>query len=208
MVTPPSAANNPNIWKANTPPGTVFIVVGLAALAMLFAILTWYLVTEHISRRETKKSHYDSIEKDFEDEYANPFINVDRAQPGITQYTESNPKLPMDPPPSVPFFGFTAVNTPVDRFATIEEGKRLDGHRRSMFISPTIEVMNQRRRQNQNIYEVNQSLSSFDTQSTSRHDAITPGMSATSDIRRNYKYSRERYAANAAESSEKSPNSL
>lgn len=57
IVTPPSAAGNPNIWNPNHKPnGTVFIAVGSIAGAIFVAVMLWFAIAGHLSRRIARKT--------------------------------------------------------------------------------------------------------------------------------------------------------
>ncbi|AQZ15776.1 PRM5 (YIL117C) and YNL058C [Zygosaccharomyces parabailii] len=59
VVTPPSADGNPNIWKSNNiPEGTVYIAVGSCVGAIFAILLMWYIITRYLSRRAAKESTY------------------------------------------------------------------------------------------------------------------------------------------------------
>ncbi|AGO11539.1 AaceriADL251Cp [[Ashbya] aceris (nom. inval.)] len=198
FVTPPSAENNPNVWKSSQPPGAVFIFVGAVAAGVFLVLIIWYLVTEHISRRETRKSHYEGVEELFKDEYTSAkdafAVGLDMASDPTPPYAEVKPKPVVDPiiaPPSL--FGFNALNSPADRYPAPEDERRLEDLRRSMYISPTVEVMNLRRHRKAG-YEM--PGSSFDVQSMRTFDMLTPALSAA-ERRRSRKFNRSRYPMNS-----------
>lgn len=61
VVTPPSADGNPNVWKSNNvPEGTVYIAVGSTAGAIFAVILIWYVISRYLSRRAAKESTYEN----------------------------------------------------------------------------------------------------------------------------------------------------
>lgn len=61
VVTPPSADGNPNVWSSHhLPDGLIYIIVGGAAGAIFILILLWYAISRYMSRRIAKKTMYES----------------------------------------------------------------------------------------------------------------------------------------------------
>lgn len=65
-VTPPSAVDNPNIWNPNhKPDGTIFIAVGSIAAAVFVAIILWWVIVSYLSRRTAKRAFYENLEEQY-----------------------------------------------------------------------------------------------------------------------------------------------
>lgn len=203
QITPPSAEFNPNILKSNIPPGAVFIVVGAAAVVIFAAIILWYIIIEHISRRDTKKIQYENVEKNFHDELSSdvdPFYSTFRSNSKLASYVETKPKPLLDAvDPLGTMFTFEALNTSLDRFSDLEEEKRLDNQRKSMYISPTIEFMNQKRTHRQPVYGRSLSVSSHKQHGFTKPNLPPPGaQSAAPRVERRSKIrTKHRYAVNS-----------
>ncbi|GAV56048.1 hypothetical protein ZYGR_0AZ02200 [Zygosaccharomyces rouxii] len=61
VVTPPSADGNPNVWRSDhLPDGLIYIIVGGAAAAIFAFILLWYGISRYMSRRAAKKTMYET----------------------------------------------------------------------------------------------------------------------------------------------------
>ncbi|AMD21530.1 HFL326Wp [Eremothecium sinecaudum] len=174
-ITPPNADLNPNIWKSSKPPGTVFILVGAASIAIFIALIAWYVITEHISRRDTKKLLYESEEKGFDDAFSTDNELFDgREQPVKPPvYPEMKPKLLMDQTLQAGQLFGVSQNTPLERLPVPEDDKWLEGQRKSMYISPTIEVMNQKRMHVHSLYDRPTSMTSIDDQSYQQREIAT-----------------------------------
>lgn len=61
VVTPPSPEGNPNVWRSHhLPDGLIYIIVGGAAAAIFVFILLWYAVSRYMSRRAAQKTMYET----------------------------------------------------------------------------------------------------------------------------------------------------
>lgn len=201
-ITPPSARGNPNVWTSNKPSGTVFIAVGSVAGCIFMAILFWYFITAYISRRNTKRMQYDSIEKQFHSHVdgsyptvSSPFDStstdyddiMDEKPSGLSHkksYSHSMIRLlgPNDSSnSSPPLSGLNNGSSPAlpqERFSAITDNALQN--RKSLFISPTVEVMNQQRK-SALFHNVNNSVSSIVSSDLDSADLNKPERSVPSE---------------------------
>lgn len=175
VITPPSTEGNPNIWYSNKAPGTVFIAVGSVAGAILLAVLLWYLLTTWVSYRQAKQMRdYNNMERQFQNPFLDdteykgglffkddedrtsssddyPIQSVSDNVTSLGQNKRASHSMirllggsTEDLIRSQPHLVDNSLsNTPVEMTNAINQTGM---ERRSLYISPTLEVMNQQRK--------------------------------------------------------------
>lgn len=138
-ITPPSAEDNPYIWKSNTPSGTVFIAVGAVAGFIFLSFILVLFIKKLMAKRTAK--HTLSLDSESggspgmrAEKINNPFY--------ATSTNPSTIKIPLlyeQPEKSFSDINDTLMKPEQNLFSTLDNDPN---KRRSMFISPTAEVMN------------------------------------------------------------------
>ncbi|SCU94312.1 LAFA_0F21088g1_1 [Lachancea sp. 'fantastica'] len=159
-ITPPSIAGNPHILGSSRPSGTVFIAVGSIVGFILAAIVTTYVVSAYISHSNAKKQRYISIDNEFNahvnggsgrdayDSEKSQFFS-DRLTPPLR--SNHNMVRLLDSQNNSSKVSQVSTNRdemselPQEPYSTLQ-GSAAVPNRRSLFISPTVEVVNQQRR--------------------------------------------------------------
>jgi hypothetical protein len=183
-ITPPSAADNPNIWKSNMPSGLVFIAVGAVAGFIFLVFLLILLITRLIANRNAKKSVLILDSSSFSSggggssEKPNPFYS--HLSTTSTNQMKHNPymqnKIPLLYNESSDFNSSTDVsdvqgkNNEANFYSTLSNPDDAANKRKSMFLSPTAEVMSFNKKQNyhQRLMGSSTNLSSVYTESPSQ----------------------------------------
>ncbi|CEP62152.1 uncharacterized protein LALA0_S04e09010g [Lachancea lanzarotensis] len=174
-ITPPSMAGNPHILGSSRPSGTVFIAVGSIVGFFLAAIVTMYVVSAYISRSNANKQRYLAIDSEFnahvnggdmykteKSRFSEKFSPQMRSSPNMVRLLDSpnnGSKVSQSSTPRDEMHEF-----PQELYSTLQ-GSTAAPNRRSLFISPTVEVVNQQRR-NMMIPSVNASSSSLLSESS------------------------------------------
>ncbi|SCU88440.1 LADA_0E10154g1_1 [Lachancea dasiensis] len=158
-ITPPSAKGNPHIWTSDKPSGTVFIAVGSVVGSILLAIVLMYLVSAYISRRHTEKQRYDVIDSEFQsymNSHSGGMFDHEKFQFGVGKKrssrmspTRSTIRLldaqePSEQPLALsPHASNTSI--PQELYSSLQD-QNAALNRKSLFISPTVEIVNQQRK--------------------------------------------------------------
>ncbi|ONH69898.1 hypothetical protein BON22_0264 [Cyberlindnera fabianii] len=147
-MTPPTATDNPYVWRSSAPTGTVFIAVGAVAGFILLCLLLLFITKRFLAKRAAKKSLV------LTDSSSNSFSNGGAAEKLLgSNFSTSKTNLrkslsqgkiallydTKDADTSVSDFSDGYMKSSEALYSTLEAR---DNKRRSMFISPTAEVMN------------------------------------------------------------------
>lgn len=190
-VTPPSADGNPNVWRANhLPDGLIYIIVGGAAGAIFILILLWYGISRYMSRRAAKKTMYETNNIQWRDTPSSGLYDRGDEKELYQSLLDRGDKSESKPKKSlIGLLGGgsqlgssasydTLANTEGDddmiggayqeRFNPVQDVIPNHFPRSSLFISPTMEVV-QQNRQSKNLGRSNhfQNLSMTSLQSAS-----------------------------------------
>ncbi|SCW01994.1 LAFE_0E11804g1_1 [Lachancea fermentati] len=184
-ITPPSTEGNPNIWSAGQPSGTIFIAVGAIVGTAFLALLIWYFATAYISRRQTQKLRLESIDQQFRSHISDTFPDASNGFDSSAKeiydlekdapYKGSNPSWHKksnshsmirllgsdnaDDYPQRRTSQDSGSSIPQEMFSSIQDSNQAQ-NRRSLFISPTVEISNQHRR-SRLLQNMNNSVSSL-----------------------------------------------
>lgn len=168
-VTPPSAAGNPNIWNPNhRPDGTIFIAVGSIVGAIIAAAFLWWIVTSYISRRTARKAFRGNLEGQFRSHIVSPleydhdddkemFLSMknisgssdDLANRSKVNLLSTGGKSKSDLRDSTSWDSLPEfqpnldIRNPLEKTSAIEDNFPNHYKRNSLFVSPTIEVLQQ-----------------------------------------------------------------
>ena len=182
-IVPPSAENNPYIFRTSALSGTVFIAVGSIAGAILMLIFLWWSITKYLNYKRTKKDYLESMATQYpygsRGGHAHHSSIFSTASSDVYSYGGDDEKLSLGHSRSqsvdkkthekvkkskIGLFGGSTndiFKTPtrndsweslsdaitnygdgsVHRFNPIQDDIQYN-NRRSLFISPTVEVMN------------------------------------------------------------------
>ncbi|SCU84585.1 LAMI_0C08064g1_1 [Lachancea mirantina] len=161
-ITPPSSEGNPNIRTTNKPAGTVFIAVGSIVGAFFGALLLCYFISGYISRRKAQKQRYEAVERQFQSHASDtyePYKEISNSDWEKTDFSGFN--IPfhkkstshslvalVDDKNASNNFSVENFASPAgqDLFSTIQNDSAALQNRRSLFISPTVEIVNQKRK--------------------------------------------------------------
>ncbi|CCH43566.1 hypothetical protein BN7_3118 [Wickerhamomyces ciferrii] len=145
-ITPPSADDNPNIWKSSVPSGTVFIAVGAIAGFIFLSFMTLIFIKKLMAKKYAKKTLFIDNESSSSfggsgsEKYSN---NNNNGGFYNTQQNQSAVKIPLlydqTKIGSVDNIPDTSMTNEQNLFSTLDTEQN---KRKSMFISPTAEVMN------------------------------------------------------------------
>ncbi|SCU86336.1 LAME_0D05688g1_1 [Lachancea meyersii CBS 8951] len=160
-ITPPSIAGNPHIWRSGKPAGTVFIAMGSVVGFILAAIVLMYFVSAYISHRNAKKQRYDAIDHEFQAHISKSagteFFNSEKNQysdklssqmPMLSNHSMVRMLDPQGPErlsPSITNMG-SQLTVAQEPYSLLQGQNAAAQNRQSLFISPTVEVVNQQRR--------------------------------------------------------------
>ncbi|SCV05435.1 LANO_0H07426g1_1 [Lachancea nothofagi CBS 11611] len=154
-ITPPSIKGNPFIWSSDKPSGTIFIAVGSIVGFILIAIILAYFISAYISQRQTEKQRYDAVDHEF-----NSHVNGDGGfyETEKSQFIAKNPPQnsknsvirlldAQEPGRASPILTNQASNSSLaQEFYSSIQDQNAAQNRKSLFISPTVEVINQQRK--------------------------------------------------------------
>lgn len=168
-VTPPSAADNPNIWNPDhKPDGTIFIAVGSIAGAVFVAIMLWWIVASYLSRKTAKHAFYENLEEQYGNHphsqlCGNGIYDNDESKELFTSFRgNKNDNDEKTRKSRISLLGGSKLRdsnswdslpemqpdwdgaTHPERFNAIQDTIPRHYNRNSLFISPTIEVVQQR----------------------------------------------------------------
>lgn len=138
-ITPPSSDGNPNIWKSKAPSGTVFIGVGAVAGFIFLSFILVLFIKKLLAKRTAKNT----LSLDSESGAAS-MMGGRIGEKSIYGHS-ANPstiKIPLlyeQPEKSYNDLSDTLLKPEQNLFSTLDSDYN---KRRSMFISPTAEVMN------------------------------------------------------------------
>lgn len=167
-ITPPSIKGNPHIWSSNKPSGTVFIAVGSIVGFIFLVIVLAYVISAYISRRQTDKLRYESVDHEFHSHVNGPASKVnlfskripredsyDSEKAGFLSKAAQTPQsrsvarlLDMQEPErmSPGLTHHDSTTSLAQEFYSSIQDQNTAQNRKSLFISPTVEVINQQRK--------------------------------------------------------------
>ncbi|KAH3687005.1 hypothetical protein WICPIJ_002030 [Wickerhamomyces pijperi] len=163
-ITPPSAASNPNIWRSSAPEGTVFIAFGAIAGSAFLALFIFLILRRWWADRNTRTAlSFDSdaherflVHEDSNmnlkaskssDKISNPFLSSSKSDSSDSGSSDEH-KYPQlydksGYNDSVTNVSDAYLKAPENFYSTLElQGS--NNKRKSMFVSPTAEVMHLR----------------------------------------------------------------
>lgn len=157
-ITPPSASDNPNVWRSSAPAGTVFIAVGAVAGFFLLCFIVFLFIRKLLAHENAK--HSLSFDSDSDDSFmplngnkpqlsnkiSNPFhssaskgessddVSEEQKYPALydrSDYNDSVTNVSSD----------AYLKQPEGLYSTLETQSANNLKRKSMFVSPTAQVM-------------------------------------------------------------------
>ncbi|CAR25011.1 KLTH0G09570p [Lachancea thermotolerans CBS 6340] len=159
-ITPPSIKGNPHIWSSDKPSGTLFIAVGSVVGFIFLIIALAYIVSAYISRRQTEKLRFETIDQEFQSHvggksYSKLGNSDDPEKSGFlskavhTPQSRSVARL-LDRPdfqqPSPALSNQDSSTSLAQEFYSSIRDQTAAQNRKSLFISPTVEIVNQQRK--------------------------------------------------------------
>ncbi|KAH3673204.1 hypothetical protein WICMUC_003822 [Wickerhamomyces mucosus] len=164
-ITPPAATNNPNIWKSSVPRGTVFIAVGSIVGAFFLVFVAFLLIRKIIARKAAKNTL--SLDTDNDDPFTgnggksteklvNPFYSHSSISSAHGSDSSGTNAISSTEKHKIPLYENTNYNSSLSNvsdaynnsaenfYSTLDNNSSSNLKRKSMFVSPTAEVMNLR----------------------------------------------------------------